>query len=385
MPAIRDTYGPAKNIAWLPLGYTAAALQLPPLCCAPCLFAARTLAYLYTQRECTNRVVHAMAVKAFNVGAVGYTPTVDDAVKVANGLALLLDTSASERLKKGSPAPKSFQSEDTPTVSAVSTSGQLSATQTRATIFAKLLSVVSGNSTVRLQVAEYLTQLLNTNALPALPCANTDADVLGYLADACHGSGAARAAADGVGTLADELERLTISPPSISADERAVLTGGASASVGVAALTVQAGKKLVSLATAVAALSCEATGAQVTRLPVAAGHTNLPAGSSHDRTCHMCMSACRQSRSSQTWWSRRGRRALSQQQTSCEGCWRGRSKSMPRRQSLLTRKPSLSPPRCVRVNVGMRACMVCHPTMLASPAPAGTRKRAGITAAQRNI
>lgn len=54
-----------------------------------------------------------------------------------------------------------------------------------------------------------------------------------------------------------------LDPPGISADERTVLESGQSASAGIAALVVAAGRSTVSAATAVAALSSEALQAQV--------------------------------------------------------------------------------------------------------------------------
>ena len=54
-----------------------------------------------------------------------------------------------------------------------------------------------------------------------------------------------------------------LDPPGISADERTVLESGQSASAGISALVVAAGRSTVSAATAVAALSSEALQAQV--------------------------------------------------------------------------------------------------------------------------
>ena len=56
-----------------------------------------------------------------------------------------------------------------------------------------------------------------------------------------------------------------MSAPGLSSAERAAVESGASATAGISALTVQSSKKLVALATAVAALSVEAVGAPVRR------------------------------------------------------------------------------------------------------------------------
>ena len=86
--------------------------------------------------------------------------------------------------------------------------------------------------------------------------------MLSRIADACHGFGATSAAAGPA--LADALAASGITAPGLSATERVVLsTGSASAAAGAAALAVQGGKKLQTLATATAALSCEVLGVQV--------------------------------------------------------------------------------------------------------------------------
>ena len=55
----------------------------------------------------------------------------------------------------------------------------------------------------------------------------------------------------------------SVSAPGLSSTERAAVESGASATAGISVLTVQASKRLVALATAVAALSVEAVGAPV--------------------------------------------------------------------------------------------------------------------------
>lgn len=197
------------------------------------------------------------AQKAFSVGGVGAQPALDDVVKVAYGLPIALDNAGSERIKKESPAPKSFEAEAYQP-SAAEPGQPLTAEQARAVIIVKLLAIMNGKSGVRLQVADYLAGLLNNNVLPKLPAAAEDETVLSALADACQPEGAA--------AIADALQSAGISAPTISSNERVVLQSGASASAGIGALTVQAGRTLLSTATAVAALSCEAFGAQVRQL-----------------------------------------------------------------------------------------------------------------------
>jgi hypothetical protein len=195
------------------------------------------------------------AAKAFSVGGVGAQPTLDDVVRVAGGLPIALDHAGSERIKKESPAPKNFAAEAHQPSPAQQQGAALSAEQARAVIIVKLLAIMNGKSGARLQLVEYLAGLLNNGITPPLPAAAEDDAVLGALADACHPEGAA--------PIAAQLEAAGLSAPAVSSAERVVLESGASASAGVGALAVQAGKTLLSIATAVAALSCEAFGAQV--------------------------------------------------------------------------------------------------------------------------
>jgi hypothetical protein len=277
--------------------------------------------------------------KPWTVGGVGATPSLDDVVSVASGHAIALDGAAAERIKKESPPPKLFEPEpvepQTPgsskaaatTAAAGSAAGFaaggatdvvagaaaaaaaaagpgwpscLSREQARAAIVTRLLSIMNGKSGVRLQLADFLKDLLNKDLLPALPAADDHA-ALTALADACKGLGhvipppqpaalpalpssaadggadapAADAAVGGAQeqqeqqqeqaqqAFAAAVEAAGLSPPGISAGERCVLTSGAAVSAGVGALVIVAGRQLLSAVTAVAALSCEAAGAHV--------------------------------------------------------------------------------------------------------------------------
>jgi histidine ammonia-lyase len=118
---------------------------------------------------------------------------------------------------------------------------------------------MNGKTGVRLQVAEFLKELLNQNKVPALPAAD-DAAALDAVADACKGIGSVAAASQ---QLSAALEAADISAPGISAAERAAISNGAAASAGVGSLVIVGAKQLLTVVTAVAALSCEAAGAQV--------------------------------------------------------------------------------------------------------------------------
>lgn len=199
--------------------------------------------------------------KAFNVGGIGAQPGLDDVVRVALGHLIALDPAGSERIKKESPPPKSFEAEgETETIAAA---GQpcLSAEQARAVLVTRLMSLMNGKSGVRLQVAEFLRDLLNKNIVPAIPAAD-DATALAAVADACKGLGSVAGASQ---QLSAAVEAAGIPVPGISAAERAAISSGAAAAAGVSSLVIVGAKQLLTVVTAVAALSCEAAGAQVSQ------------------------------------------------------------------------------------------------------------------------
>lgn len=220
--------------------------------------------------------------KPLTFGGIGATPGLDEVVSVARGHQIALDAAGSERIKKESPPPKSFEPESAsaqqPAAAAVTNSSSsspwpvcLSHVQARAVLITRLMSLMSGKSGVRLQLIDFIKELLNSNMVPTLP-ATHDKGVLNALADACKGEGCCSAAEPVNATaaptsLASALEAAGISPPSISATERAVLSSSASAAAGVSSLAVVAGRQLLTAVTAVCALSCEAAGAQVRDVP----------------------------------------------------------------------------------------------------------------------
>ena len=203
-----------------------------------------------------------MATKAFTVGGIGAQPSLDDVTRVASGFPIALDTAGADRIKRESPPPKAFAAEgdEAGAAAAADAGDQLPAEQARAVIIARLLSIMNGKSGVRLQVAEFLTQLLNLGIVPCLPAsAACDAPVLAAVADACKGLGASTSGQ----ALAAAAAAAGATPPGISAAERVVLQSGAAATAGVGALAVQGGRQALQAAAVVAALSCEAFGAQV--------------------------------------------------------------------------------------------------------------------------
>jgi hypothetical protein len=208
-----------------------------------------------------------MAAKHLIVGGAGETITLEHVYNVVAGgpsLEVVIDSSAADRVKKESPPPKSFEPEAAPASAGAQHvhGASLDEAQTRALLFFKLLALCKGKSKVRLTVLESLTSLLNSGAdvLPALPAGDEDQAALARLADAMHGFGTVRSDSQ---PLAAALEAAGLTTPGLSAAERAVLQDGQSASAGTAAVCVSAGRMLLSAATAVAALSAEALGADV--------------------------------------------------------------------------------------------------------------------------
>jgi histidine ammonia-lyase len=207
------------------------------------------------------------AVKHFTVGGIGAQPGVDDVARVAHGLQIELDTAGAERIKKESPPPKSFQAEAPAADLPAATSNLLTPTQARAFLVTRLMSLMAGKSGVRLQVAEFLRDLLNASqqqALPAIPAAGGEPAASATLIAACHGLGASA----GGQPLAEALAAAGLTPPGLSTAEREVLSSGAAATAGVGSLAIVSGRQAVAAATAVAALSFEAFGAQVRHLPL---------------------------------------------------------------------------------------------------------------------
>jgi histidine ammonia-lyase len=125
---------------------------------------------------------------------------------------------------------------------------------------------MNGKSGIRLQLADYLKELLNKDILPVLPAAD-DMSALTAVANACKGEGSTTAAA-AQQTLAAAVEAAGISLPGLSAAERAVLASGASAAAGVGSLVIVSARQLLTAVTAVSALSSEAAGAQASAGPL---------------------------------------------------------------------------------------------------------------------
>ncbi len=205
-----------------------------------------------------------MAQKPSVLGGQGYQVTVEDVTKIALGQPVTLDSAGAERIKKASPPPKNFVPAECSPSDQAPQAPLLSDAQCRAVIAVKLLQIMNGRSGTRLQVAEYLTHLINHEIVPAVSVRDAcdDEQLLNQLADTLYGYGSGHLRGQqGLKPLKELLQGTEA--PGLSAAERAVLTGGAAGTAGIGCLVVQAAKKLVSLAAATTALSIEAVGAQV--------------------------------------------------------------------------------------------------------------------------
>ncbi|KAL4421027.1 hypothetical protein ABPG77_007502 [Micractinium sp. CCAP 211/92] len=206
-----------------------------------------------------------MAPQAVIAGGAGATLSLDQVLAVVHGAQVVLDSAASQRVKKDSPAPKSFQPEQPP-AEAQPCSSALDRSQCRAALFFKLLALINGKSGVRLAVVEALAALLNAGASPVLPAADTDAVPLASLAAFLQGVGAAAGPDGAQQTAADALAAAGVEAPGLSAAERGLVQDGQSVSAGTASICVQAGKLLLAVANAAAALSAEALQADIKAL-----------------------------------------------------------------------------------------------------------------------
>jgi histidine ammonia-lyase len=130
----------------------------------------------------------------------------------------------------------------------------LSADQSRAVVFVKLVELATAKGVPRPALLRFLVHALNANCLPRLPASETDSPVLAALADAvCAGAGVTQSGE----ALATALSAASLQPPGLTAAERAALCSGSAPSVALAALAVARSRLVVPLADGVAALSCE--------------------------------------------------------------------------------------------------------------------------------
>jgi histidine ammonia-lyase len=125
-------------------------------------------------------------------------------------------------------------------------------------LFVKAGELIRAKAPPRAALLRFLAALLDAGVLPALPAADADADALAALADAVCGSGIALGAGGAANApLAQALAAAGLTPPGLTAAERAAMLAGAAPSVATAALAVARARKLLPAAEAVSALSCE--------------------------------------------------------------------------------------------------------------------------------
>lgn len=223
------------------------------------------------------------------VGGVGALDH-EDVARLARAIvAVVLDTAASERLKKDSPpkgtklfgiiADAAAETADTAATS------WLSASHARAVLLARLLPLVNGRSKTRLGVIELILRLLQPEAqldqvLPAAP----DADAMQRLAAALP----QRAATSGGLSAA---ERAVVDSGGLTADERAALATGQPVAAGLAAVAIADLRQLLTATAAVTALSAEALQADVSgHVPVALCESGVGKHAQNtNQTRHACI------------------------------------------------------------------------------------------------
>ena len=199
-----------------------------------------------------------MSSKAYIVGLGA--PTLAEAFKVASGMCVDLDTAAASRMKKESPAPKSFNAETTPNAPILSEKVSISRECVRAALFFKLNNLVNGKSKCRLSVAEAICTLLNNDVIPKVPMYKTDKECLGVVADAMHGVGCSMAQGEAIQSV---FVQKGMDLPQLSSDERLIIEDGQSMSAGIGSVCTEGGKTVLMFSTLIAALSAEALKAEV--------------------------------------------------------------------------------------------------------------------------
>jgi histidine ammonia-lyase len=199
-----------------------------------------------------------MSSKAYIVGFGA--PSLAEAFKVASGMCVDLDAAAASRMKKESPAPKSFEPENTPTGQIMSENAPISRECVRAALFFKLNNLVNGKSKCRPSVAEAICTLLNSDVVPRIPMYKTDKECLGIVADAMHGVGCSMAQGEAIQSVFVEKG---MDVPKLSSDERLIIEDGQSMSAGIGSVCIEGGKTVLMFSTLIAALSAEALKAEV--------------------------------------------------------------------------------------------------------------------------
>lgn len=192
-------------------------------------------------------------------------PTLDDVLHVIIGQDIVLDAAACDRIKKDSPLPKNFESELTPNQPQEAPEVVLSPLQTRAALVFKLNSLINGKSKCRLAIVQFLEYLINSKIDLALSSGDNDSTPLNNLAAAMHGIGFV-CTSPSLSPLSQSLQSTSTVPPTLSTSERSSITSGEPVSAGTGVICTQAGKSLISLATALTALSAEALQADVKSL-----------------------------------------------------------------------------------------------------------------------
>lgn len=193
--------------------------------------------------------------RALAVGGQGSAPRVDDVVAVAcNEVVITLDNSNISRIKKESPAPKSFAPEEPGESAGAVDADRLANSISRAGIYCALIRLVYGSSTCRPAVLQALEGVLREGGSQvSLPKARGDSDALAGILAALSGKGAAVGLSDEVltGALPGD------APPGYSKVERLQLLSGSPVTCGALALAVAQLRSALQVGSMALAMSCE--------------------------------------------------------------------------------------------------------------------------------
>ena len=208
---------------------------------------------------------HIMAARTV-IGAAGSTLSDRDIARLAHGGDVVLDTAASERLKKDSPPKGDILVSSSVGIAAVengdAASAWLTAPQTRAVLLARLLPLVNGSSKTRLGVIELVARLLRPDAhLDRLLPIAVEPFAMQRLAAVLPQHVASTAGAIALSTA----EQVVVDSGNLTLEEGRALATGQPVAAGLAAVAIAGMRQLLTAASAVTALSAEALQADVRR------------------------------------------------------------------------------------------------------------------------
>eukprot|EP01025_Chloroclados_australasicus_P057505 TRINITY_DN716_c0_g2_i6.p1 TRINITY_DN716_c0_g2~~TRINITY_DN716_c0_g2_i6.p1 ORF type:complete len:658 (-),score=94.26 TRINITY_DN716_c0_g2_i6:55-2028(-) len=203
------------------------------------------------------------ANKSFVVGGAGTGINPEDVFQVAyeDTIPLVLDPSAAERIKKESPTPKQLKLLE-PHPSYLHQRGKLSSApnsqlpfsspQARAVLFTQLYNIMEGNTKIRLQVAEFLRDLLNSKIYPEFVWESCDKIAVRRLLTILYGEGSMSGGKQFNEVMGEILA------PKLSLGELVVIENGSAVSAAISSLCIHALKVQLESAVGIVGLTMEA-------------------------------------------------------------------------------------------------------------------------------